>query len=264
MEKEAPTSIAWGQRTNSGSTAIEEIPCVGFGRDAFYAPVMVDDRWKAYHGCKGYLDPAGRGKDEMAWANVGQLYGYLFVKTVAGVRGGATQQNLERIVTSLRDDDVRDLYVETNFGGDMLIQLIEPVIRRFACKAARQDQPAENPAFPKGWACSVTGCHSTGQKELRIISSLEPVMNQHRLVVDPSVASDTILMRQMTRLTSDRNCLENDDRIEALGACVNEWREYLHQDADSMSERQSEKAHDETVRRYRLHNKAPNPRWFMH
>ena len=78
-------------------------------------------------------------------------------------------------------------------------------------------------------------------------------MTAHRLVVDPRVAADTVLTRQLTRITSDRNCLEHDDRIEVLSAAVEQWKDYLHQDADASAERQAEKAHDDMCESYLRH-----------
>lgn len=237
----APISIAWGQRTNAGSTAVD-IPSVGLGSDRFYAPVMTDDTWREFFSTKAALDPAGAGSDEMAWAIAAQLHGYIFVKHSAAVTGGATQQNLEQIVLSLRDHNAKELYVETNFGGDMLIRLLEPVMLRFSLK------PEEHPAFPLGWSCAIFGVHSTGQKEVRIIDALEPVLNQHRLIVDPSVANDSTLMRQLTRITRDRGCLEHDDRIEALSAVVFQHRDALNQDASKMAKSYSERLQAERLK----------------
>ncbi len=230
----APHSIAWGQRTSLGSTRLEDIPAVGFGTDGFYAPVMVDSDWGDYHGTKAFIDPAGAGKDEMAWAIVGQLHGYLYVKHANGVTGGASQENLEKIVLSLREYGCSELYVETNFGGDMLIQLLDPIIRRYMLKSGDSD------AYPQGWACSTEGVHSSKMKEQRIMDGLSPVMAQHRLVVDPQVARDTILMYQLTRLTRQRGCLDHDDRIDALSGAVSQFETYLAQDAEIIAKRKRE------------------------
>jgi hypothetical protein len=85
--------------------------------------------------------------------------------------------------------------------------------------------------------------HST-QKEKRIIDTLEPVMNQHRLVVDESIIHEDFkspnlkqqLFYQMTRLTKDRGSLAYDDRIDALSIAVNYWVEVMDRDAQSALE----------------------------
>jgi len=77
------------------------------------------------------------------------------------------------------------------------------------------------------------------QKEKRIIDSLEPLMNQHRLVFDYSAIKKDIefglsepkniyysLIYQMTHITKDRGALVHDDRLDALTLGVQFWNEY--------------------------------------
>jgi len=71
------------------------------------------------------------------------------------------------------------------------------------------------------------------QKERRIIDTLEPVMMQHRLVIDPKVISADLesckkdhaysCFHQMSRLTADRGSLRKDDRIDVLAMAVAYW-----------------------------------------
>lgn len=246
----APVSIAWGQKTNSGSTACQDIPSPGFGEDRFYGPIMVDERWKEYSVTKGYIDPAGAGlrnPDEMALAIIGELHGTLFLKHVDGVRGGPTHENLTKFVLALRDHGATEVAIEENFGGAMLIRLIEPIIRRYAVNL-RKDGTSEDSRFPRGWNCLLTGIHSSAQKEIRIIDSLEPVMVQHRLVVDRKVAFDTTLMSQLVRITRERKSLEHDDRIEAVATCAGQFLDFLHQDANVIVQKTEDQEREETVR----------------
>ena len=228
----APATMVWGKRDSNGSTAVEDIPSVGFGDDQFYRPILPDDRWLPYQGSKAYLDPAGRGKDEMAWAIVSQLHGTLFWKYVNGLQNGASLENLEKVVLSLKEHDARELWIETNFGGEFLIPLIEPIIRRHSVL------PGTDEKFPKGWSCAVPheGVHSSGMKEGRILDSLAPVMQGHRLAVSRQVASDQTTMYQMTRLKRERGCLEHDDRVEAAAGAVAQFKDFLHQDKFTVSE----------------------------
>jgi hypothetical protein len=85
------------------------------------------------------------------------------------------------------------------------------------------------------------------QKELRIIDTLEPVMNQHKLVIDrnvirqdyestqhlpPEQALNYQLCYQMTRITKERGALIHDDRLDALAGAVAYWVEQMGADAD--------------------------------
>ncbi len=254
----APQTIAWGQRTNTGSTAIEDIPSVGFGTDGFYGPIMQDDTWLPYSGCRAFIDPAGTGTDEMAWAIIGQLHGNLYVKSVGAVTGGANDKNLTAIVEDLKRHRATEVYVETNFGGEMLIQLLRPIIARASCN------PGENKEIPEGWNCSIEGVHSSGQKELRIIHTLEPPMNQHRLIIDPEVAADKVLMKQLTRMRTERGCLEHDDRVDALAGCVARFAGLLDQDDAHMAEESRFRDYEAWIRKHQPHTIGPAPTWIRH
>ena len=75
--------------------------------------------------------------------------------------------------------------------------------------------------------CGVIPVHHHTQKELRIIDTLEPVMNQHRLCVSTQVVTDDRpqpgeggehfrLFHQLTRVTRERGCLVHDDRLDCV------------------------------------------------
>lgn len=233
----APVSIAWGQTTNTGSTEITTIPSPGLQADAYHAPAMVDQQWERYQGTKAFIDPSGTGKDPMAWAIASFLNGYIFAKYVDAVQGGAKIENLTKIALSLREHDARELYIEENFGGDMLIRLIRPVLESLFVE--RGDKK-----YPNGWACAIFGVHSSLQKEVKIINALEPVMASHRLVVDRQVAANRNLGSQMARIRNERKCLEHEDELEALACVVIQWKDYLDVSPDRQAEKAHQKAHD--------------------
>ncbi len=243
----APGRIMWGKSNHNGSTAIEEINEMRFGKDCYYGPIYVADQkdWIAYQGCKGYLDPAGAGADEMAWAIAGQLHGFIFLKALDAVQGGATDENLTKIVKSLRDNHCTELHVETNFGQDAFCRLLETKIAKYAITPN-----PKNTLYPHGWSCAVIGVHSTGQKEKRIINGIEPVMNQHRLIIDPAIAADTIFAAQMTNLSEERGCLEHDDRIEVVAGVVDKFADLLDQDAETQEELRIKQEQEEELRKY--------------
>lgn len=242
----APVYIQWGRSTNSGPTTIQNIEPNGFAGDNFYGPIDFDNNTLEYRGSKAYLDPAGGGKDEMAWAIMSQLSGYIYWKYVGAVRDGFTPENLTKIVLSLREHGARQLFIETNFGGAALVELIKPYIRKFSCVEG------QNTMFPNGWNCSVEGRHSTNvQKEERIISALSVPLHQHRLVVHPRVAADKKTMYQMTHITHIRGSLALDDRIDAAAGCIKEFIDVMGQDAGRLSaEHAAELEMQKTLKRY--------------
>jgi len=92
------------------------------------------------------------------------------------------------------------------------------------------------------------GRRNSTQKEKRIIDTLEPVMNQHRLVVNKClIARDQTnfnehpgdtwmkyqLFHQLTRITKDRGSLLHDDRLDVLAEAVAYWIEAMAKDQDT-------------------------------
>jgi hypothetical protein len=96
------------------------------------------------------------------------------------------------------------------------------------------------PVLNKYHQCHVEEIKHSKQKEARIIDVLEPIMNQHRLVIDFNEAEQDYekskdeprrqLFYQMTRLTRDKGSLQYDDRIDVLAMGVNYWVEQMAAD----------------------------------
>jgi len=215
----APVKLAWA---GSPEYICEDLPSVGFTGDKYYKPMFKSEDFGDYKGSVMSIDPAGRGQDELAIAIVKQLGGNLFVQNCTGLSGGYTESNLTKIATLARDTKVNVIIVESNFGDGMFTQLLKPVVQRY-------------------YPVTIEEVNHTKQKELRIIDTLEPVMNQHRLVVSPQLIRqdfDTTdpnyqLFYQLTRITKDRGSLRNDDRLDALAIAVAYWVEQMAIDSEN-------------------------------
>jgi len=215
----APAKIAWA---GSPEYVCEDLPSVGFTGDKYYKPMFKSEEFGDYKGSVMSIDPAGRGQDELAIAIVKQLGGNLFVQECTGLSGGYTESNLTKIATLARDTKVNMIIVESNFGDGMFTQLLKPIVQRY-------------------YPVTIEEVNHTKQKELRIVDTLEPVMNQHRLVVSPQLIRKDFdtkdpnyqLFYQMTRLTKDRGALRNDDRLDALSIAVAYWVEQMATDAET-------------------------------
>lgn len=211
--------------SNSPDTRLNDIPNVGFDGDAYYRPMQVSQEFAEYQGCVIAIDPSGRGKDETAYAIVKCLHGQLFLVDIGGFRSGYTMETLETIVRQAKAHGCNYAVYEANFGDGMFGELIKPVFGRIH-------------------PCTIEEVKHSAQKEKRIIDTLEPVMNQHRLIVDPkvidkdyqSIQSDGEvqeryrLFYQMSRITRDRGSLAQDDRLDALAIAVNYWVEAMARD----------------------------------
>lgn len=218
--EKAPVSIAWGSNPEN---QLKELPNVGFTGDRFYRPWRVDEKWTEYEGSVLAIDPSGRGADELSYVVIKQLHGYLFVTTFGGLQGGYDDANLLRLAKVAKEHRVNAVVIEENYGDGMFSKLLEPILARIH-------------------PCEMEEVKHSIQKERRIIDTLEPLMNRHRLIIDLDAAKKDIfenqnkpspvysLFYQMTRLTKERGALRHDDRLDVLAIGVAYWIEYMNRD----------------------------------
>lgn len=249
----APAFLKWA---SSPDLVINELVNLALAGDKFYRPMAVARSPEGHVDLRDYtgailaIDPSGRGKDETGYAVVKMLNGYLYVPAAGGIQGGYSPDVLAHLVNIGVQHKVNLAVIEDNFGDGMFTQLLLPVIR----KSAR----------PFG----VEGKRSTAQKEKRICDTLEPVMNSHRLVIDPNVIRhdyETIqaysgdraqmysLVYQMTRITRDRGALRHDDRLDALALGVGYWVEQMAQDAEERQQAQRQDDLDQALEQFMEH-----------
>lgn len=237
-----PEKVLWA---SDDQHIIQELPNVAFNGDHYHKPMFLPDSFVEYSGSVMSIDPSGRGKDETGYAVVKMLNGYLYVRRCGGVAGGYTQEALQKLAVIAKEEEVNEIIVESNFGDGMFNQLMLPVLGKIHPVTMSEVR------------------HNT-QKEKRIIDVLEPVMNQHRLVVDKKVIQQDYdscqnlppeqalryqLMYQMTRITNDRGALTNDDRLDALAMAVQYWVDAMAQDAEhKIQNRREEVLMDEVNR----------------
>lgn len=222
--KKAPVDLAWG---SSPELVIPDIPNVGMTGDRYHRPFFVSNDWTPYQGIVMAVDPSGRGGDETAYAVVAHLHSRLYVLDAGGLPGGYDNATLEGLSAIAKRYEVNKIIVEPNFGDGMFNRLLAPVLHKFH-RCAIEDTERSNT-----------------QKERRIIDTLEPVMNQHRLVLNKSLVKRDFdstatrrpeevnrfrLMYQLTRLTKDKGSLAKDDRIDALALAVHYWLSVMEQD----------------------------------
>ena len=220
------SSIKWSW-ANGMQQLIPDVPCVALKGDLFYYPLSRSQETATYTGAMMFIDPSGRGKDETAYAILKYLNGYLFLMEVDGYTEGYSDTTLRQLAQKAKFWGVNEVVVEGNFGDGMFIKVMTPV-------------------FNKIYPCLITEVKNTKQKELRIIDTLEPVLMQHRLIVNRSVIDADFktyernqnysLFYQMTRLCRDKNALAHDDRLDALCGGIAYWTEKM----DIMEDTQKE------------------------
>ncbi|WP_210248685.1 phage terminase large subunit [Phyllobacterium endophyticum] len=219
--KQGPVGMAYGKDPRY---AINDLQPVGFNGDYYYQPMFISKDFASWQGTVMAIDPSGRGKDETAYAVVRQLHGRLFLVASGGLHGGSTPENLQELADIAKRYQANAIVLEVNFGDGMFGQLLKPYLTR---------------THP----CSIEETRAVGQKERRIINTLEPIIQQHRLVVDRRVIESDLhveprhsLFYQMTRLSALPKCLQHDDRLDALEMAVAYWISQMEVDETNAAE----------------------------
>lgn len=116
-------------------------------------------------------------------------------------------------------------------------------------------KPVVNSIYP----CGMDDVKQSKQKELRVIDTLEPVMNQHRLIVDKGLVERDLrkalsdgkisysLFYQLTHITKDRGSLVHDDNIDVLALVVAQWMRILVQNPEAVYDRYKSKQIEDDI-----------------
>jgi hypothetical protein len=232
----APERLIYG---GGPDNHLKDLPNVGFSGDRWNAPMAVVGDWIPYTGTVMAVDPSGRGGDELAYAVVGMLNGYLHVLDVGGFYGiGYSDAVLRKLSNLSKQWKCNYVVIEQNFGDGMFMELWKPIMREI-------------------YPVTVEEVRHHVQKEKRIIDTLEPVMNQHKMVVNRQLILDDYcvdleglpeeekarhrLFHQITRITKERGSLALDDRVDALAMAVKYWIEVMAvDDQEAMVARREE------------------------
>ena len=213
----APAKLVW---CNDPEKVISDLPTVGLQGDRLHRPMWTANEMAEYTGAVMAIDPSGKGGDETAYAIVKILHGNLFLVASGGFKEGYSENTLKSLAMLGKTHNVNRVIVEANFGDGMFTQLLKPVFTRVHPVTIEEVK------------------HST-QKERRICDTLEPVLNQHRLIVDASVIKrdheaepHRQLFYQLTRITRDRGALIHDDRLDALSIAITYWVEHMARDTE--------------------------------
>ena len=229
----APEKIVWAAEPQN---KINDLPNMGFDTDAWYSPMALQGEWRPYDMSVMFIDPSGRGADATAWVILKSQGVNLYLVSAGGHRMGYSDMGMALLQSEAKKYKVNYILVESNFGDGMFTQLMKPFFTE-----------------ERGYACTIEEVRSNKQKELRIIDTLEPLMNQHRIIVDRSVIekdyNDTqelvgtlengfaySLFYQLTHITKDRGSLVHDDQLDAFAGCAAKFVELMSADQDVLME----------------------------
>ena len=217
----APESIVW---CSDPQNVIKDLPTVGLPGDYFYSPMQLQGTWDPYQETICSVDPSGRGSDETAAAYISQRNGFLYLHDMRAYRDGYSDNTLLDILKGCKKYGVTKLLIETNFGDGIVSELFR--------KHLQQTKQA----------IDIEEVRANVRKEDRIIDSLEPVLNQHRLIIDraviewdfksnPQAAPEErllyMLFYQMSRMCREKGAIGHDDRIDALAQGVQYYTDAL-------------------------------------
>lgn len=197
-------------------------------KDKFYR-VKESEEYGAMPTYMMYVDPAGGGQnaDETAYAVTGFLAGRIFVVDVGGVKGGYSDESVDKIVAVAKQWGIKFMHIEMNFGNGALAAVIRPKLHK---------------AMP---GAGIEEVWESGQKELRIIDIIEPILNQGKLVFAEELIMDDwnrvqhyplekrftySLFFQLARITRDKGALFHEDRLDALAGAIRPWAESVAAD----------------------------------
>ena len=201
----------------------------GLQGDYFYQGVLAVNNHLPYKQRVLVIDPSGRGQDETSYCVLYERDGYLFLMAVGGFQGGYEEETLDKLSQVAKSYKAQKIVIESNYGDGMFSNLLLPHIKK-------NDILAE-----------IIEVRNTTMKEKRIIDTLEPVLNSHRLIVNRSVIeADSIstlkysenirhrymLFYQMTHIIAEKNALAHDDRLDCLAMGVAHFVDNMKSDID--------------------------------
>jgi len=166
------------------------------------------------------IDPSGRGKDLFAYSIVSTVGGRFFIHKVDGLEGGYSDENLTQIIRDCKKFRVREVVIEDNFGDGIVGALLTKIMDLI------------------GYRVRVIGIKNTKNKIERIITTLEPLFNQHRIIFHERVIKDSnriydeigaehSLIYQLSYIENGGE-LEHDDCLDSLEIGVNYLSEFAN------------------------------------
>lgn len=172
-----------------------------------------------------YVDPSGGGAngDELAYAVTGYLAGRVFLFDVGGIPGGMTDFQFEFMTNKAKQWKPGAISIEKNFGNGAFASVWTPQLLR-------------------EHKCGIEEVWESGQKELRIIDILEPMIGSGKFIVLEDLLHQDLqtvqrypgdkretysFFWQLARITRDKKSLIHDDRLDAVAGSARHWVEHL-------------------------------------
>ena len=214
-----PSDLVW----SASKETLLDMPAVALPGDRWHRPQAVSE-FVPYGQTIVAVDPSGRGKDETVAVVLSQINGFIFIRDIFATQDGYSDKTLCGILRLAGRYGATMCLIESNFGDGAVMELMK--------KHAQEMKVGMN--FEE--------VRATTRKEDRIIDTLEPVLNQHRLIIDqrlidwdyrsnPEMAPEErlprMLMYQLTRMCREKGAVKHDDRVDALALGVKYFQDVL-------------------------------------
>lgn len=214
-----PSDVIWG----TDRETLLDLPAVALPGDRWHRPKETGE-YIPWNDTITAVDPSGRGKDETVSVILSQINGFIFVRDIYATQDGYSDKTLREILRRSKQFGSKTCLIESNFGDGAIMELLKKHAQEMKVGMAFEESRA------------------TTRKEDRIIDTLEPVLNQHRLVIDqrlitwdyqsnhdmaPEERLPRMLMYQLTRMCREKGAVKHDDRIDALALGVKHYQDVL-------------------------------------
>lgn len=223
--------------------------------------ISPDVTFEELSGICMYIDPAGGGQngDETGYSVGGFLNGYLFVLDIGGIDGGYAMDNLNELAKIAKKWNVNTVKIEKNFGFGAFKEVFTPVLL-------------------KEHRCGIEEDYVTGQKEVRIIDTLEPIIGRGSLIINSEIvraaresmskhtSNDRLsysFFHQLAKITRAKGALIHDDRLDSLAGLATHFLAALEVDSDRKAAEDDKRGLMDWFRSNRLghkRNKKPKGR----
>ena len=217
--EKGPSDLVWG----SDKETLLDLPAVALPGDRWHRPKAVSE-FVHYGQTIVAVDPSGRGKDETVAVVLSQINGLIFIRDMMATQDGYSDKTLCGILRLAGRYGASMCLIESNFGDGAVMELMKKHAQEMKVGMDFEEVRA------------------TTRKEDRIIDTLEPVLNQHRLILDqrlidwdyrsnPEMAPEErlprMLMYQLTRMCREKGAVKHDDRVDALALGVKYFQDVL-------------------------------------
>lgn len=214
-----PSDLVWG----ADKETILDLPAVALPGDRWHRPKSTSE-YLPYNQTIVAVDPSGRGKDETVAVILSQINGFIFIRDILATQDGYSDKTLRSILTLAKRYSASMCLIESNFGDGAIMELMKKHAQEMKIGMSFEEVRA------------------TTRKEDRIIDTLEPVLNQHRLIIDqrliewdyqsnhdmaPEERLPRMLMYQLTRMCREKGAVRHDDRVDALALGVKHFQDIL-------------------------------------